>query len=81
MQREELKRLALSGLDYEIARLTALRDSLSPEGAKPAPRSIFSAEGPQEAAERPRRMMSASARKRIGEAQRKRWAALKKPAR
>ena len=52
----------LASIDTEIARLQKVRALLSSEGTKPT-------------AVRKRRKMSAAARKRIAEGQRKRWAA------
>jgi hypothetical protein len=56
----------LSEIDSEIARLSQVRELLtgSKSGAPPVPRK--------------RRTLSAAARKRIGDAQRRRWAAQKK---
>ena len=53
----------ISSIDSEIARLTQVRALLSTDGNKIAAAPV-----------RKRSMMSAAARKRIGAAQRKRWA-------
>jgi len=59
----------LSSIDSEIARLKQARALLAGiDREKSAP------------AIRPRRKLSAAARKRIGDAQRKRWAAVRKAA-
>jgi hypothetical protein len=59
----------LASIDSEIARLKQARALLAGiGGGKSAP------------AIRPRRKLSAAARKRIGDAQRKRWAAVRKAA-
>jgi hypothetical protein len=62
----------LSSIDAEIARLQQARALLAGIDAKPASEVAV----PKRA--RRKRTMSAEARKRIGEAQRKRWAAQKK---
>lgn len=56
----------LSEIDSEIARLSQVREILigSKNGSSPAPRK--------------RHIVSAAARKRIGDVQRKRWAAQKR---
>jgi hypothetical protein len=59
----------LSSIDAEIARLKQARALLAGiDGGKSA------------SAIKPKRKMSAAARKRIGDAQRKRWAAVRKSA-
>jgi hypothetical protein len=60
----------LSAIDVEIARLKQARALLSVEPAKKATNSTI----------RKKRGMSTEGRKRIAEAQRKRWAAQKKDA-
>jgi len=69
----------LSSIDAEISRLQQARDVLSSEGVgtrggKSAVRPSVNGKG------RHKRAMSAEARERIAEAQRKRWAAQKKAA-
>lgn len=54
----------LASIDFEIAQLQQVRALLSGEGTKKAATPIV----------RKRRKLSAAARKRIGDAQRKRWA-------
>jgi|KBSMisStaDraftv2_1062788.scaffolds.fasta_scaffold184403_4 hypothetical protein len=54
----------LAELDNEISRLQQVRSLLTQNGAKPA----------AEVVRRKRGTMSAGARKRIGDAQRRRWA-------
>ena len=54
----------LAEIDNEIARLQQVRSLLTQNGVKPAAKI----------AKRKRRTMSAAARKRIGDAQRARWA-------
>ena len=55
----------LSSIDFEISRLKQARALLSSDGAKNATAA---------APVRKRRTMSAAGRKKIGDAQRKRWA-------
>jgi hypothetical protein len=57
----------LSSIDSEIARLSQARELLSGSSTKDAVAPL-----------RKRRKLSAAARKRIGDAQRKRWATQKK---
>jgi hypothetical protein len=67
----------LATLDAEITRLQQARELLagtSASGRKTASRAKAAS------VTRPKRVMSAAARKRIAEAQRKRWAAQKKAA-
>jgi hypothetical protein len=54
----------LAELENEISRLQQVRSLLAQNGAKPATKVV----------KRKRRNMSAAARKRIGDAQRARWA-------
>jgi hypothetical protein len=54
----------LASIDSEIAQLTQARALLSTDGTKKAATPVV----------RKKRKMSAAARKRIGDAQRKRWA-------
>jgi hypothetical protein len=60
----------LASIDSEIAQLKHARAQLSGDGTK----------NPATVAAPKKRKMSAAARKRIGDAQRKRWAAQKKAA-
>ena len=62
----------LSSIDSEIARLQEARALLAGQDGHSAPRGRKPA--------KKRHTMSADARKRIGDAQRKRWAAQKKAA-
>jgi hypothetical protein len=66
----------LAQLDSEIARLTQVR-SLLASSAKSAPRFSGAKVGKVGATRRKKRVLSAEARKRIADAQRKRWAAQK----
>lgn len=59
----------LASIDSEIARLTKARALLAGIGG-----------GKSSPANKPKRKLSAAARKRIGDAQRKRWAAVRKAA-
>jgi len=61
-------------IDAEIARLTQVRALLSGTG-KPAAKAVTTSA--PKAPRRKKRVLSADARKRIAEAQRKRWAAQK----
>lgn len=66
----------LSQIDAEIARLTQVRTLLSGSGTTATKTATKAASAPK--AGRPKkRVLSAEARKRIAEAQRKRWAAQK----
>lgn len=72
----------LAQIDSEIARLTQVRALLSGTGttkaaAKAATKGTSKAESTPAAGPRKKRVLSADARKRIAEAQRKRWAAQK----
>lgn len=67
----------LSLIDAEIARLTQVRSMLSGIGKAPAkPASRNAKVAPAKKAKK-RRVLSPEARKRIADAQRKRWAAQK----
>jgi len=63
----------LSQIDAEIARLTEARSLLA--GMKPAARATANAEKKSAKKTGKKRVMSPEARKRIADAQRKRWAA------
>jgi len=65
----------LAEIDSEIARLTEVRSLLSPLN-KPTKTASASKPG-RKPGRKPRRTLSAEARKRIADAQRKRWAAQK----
>lgn len=65
----------LAQLDSEIARLIQVRSLLANSGKVSANLERKNAKGPQKA--RKKRVLSADARKRIADAQRKRWAAQK----
>jgi hypothetical protein len=68
----------LDEIDAEIARLHEVRKLLSGAEGKPGQKTASkSATAPSK---RPRRKMSAEARAKIAEAQKKRWAAAKKSA-
>jgi hypothetical protein len=65
----------IAQIDAEIAQLTQVRNLLTPKGAvsaKPAKSATTKLGRP-----RKRRVLSADARKRIADAQRRRWAAQK----
>ena len=65
-------------IDAEIARLTQARALLSNLGKAPSESSGAKAKtAPVKAAKKKKRVLSADARKRIADAQRKRWAAQK----
>lgn len=66
----------LAQIDAEIARLTKARALLSGSGATAAQAATKAASAPQ-ANRRKKHVLSAEARKRIAEAQHKRWAAQK----
>ena len=66
----------LAELDSEIARLTQVR-SLLASSAKSAPKVSAPKFGKVGKTRRKKRVLSAEARKRIADAQRKRWAAQK----
>jgi len=66
----------LAQLDAEIARLTQVR-SLLASSAKSASKFSLPKAGKKAATRRKKRVLSAEARKRIADAQRKRWAAQK----
>lgn len=67
----------LSSIDAEIARLQQARALLAGTGIRGG-KAVNSSQSTSKP--RRKRVMSAEARKRIGEAQRKRWAAQKKAA-
>lgn len=70
----------LAQIDSEIARLTQVRALLSGSGkpaTKTATKAATAAIVAPKAGRRKKRVLSADARKRIAEAQRKRWAAQK----
>ena len=66
----------LAQIDAEIARLTHVRSLLSGAG-KAAPTAAVKTVSEPKRQGRKRRVLSAEARKRIADAQRKRWAAQK----
>jgi hypothetical protein len=66
----------LAQLDSEIARLTQVRSLLS-NTAKTAPKFADAKVSKAPTKKRKKRVLSAEARKRIADAQRKRWAAQK----
>jgi hypothetical protein len=66
----------LAELDSEIARLTQVR-SLLASSAKSTPKFTAPKVGKAGTTRRKKRVLSAEARKRIADAQRKRWAAQK----
>lgn len=66
----------LAQIDAEIARLTQVRELLSGTGKAAAVAPAKEANAPKQR-RRKRRVLSAEARKRIADAQRKRWAAQK----
>jgi hypothetical protein len=66
----------LSQLDAEIARLTQVRTLLA-SSAKTTSKLALPKAGKAGAKRRKKRVLSADARKRIADAQRKRWAAQK----
>jgi len=61
----------ISSLDAEIKHLQQVRDLLTGHGSTT---SLHATSGTKPAPKRRKRQMSAEARKRIGDAQRKRWA-------
>ena len=65
----------LAEIDAEIARLTQVRSLLAGSRSISASRASNKTKGP--AKRRKKRVLSADARKRIADAQRKRWAAQK----
>ena len=70
----------LAEIDAEIARLTQARNLLATAGAGSSHAAV-SKRGPKPAANgRKKRVLSAEARKRIADAQRRRWAAQKSKA-
>ena len=67
----------LAQLDAEIARLTQVRSLLASSGKIPAKLTERKVSAGSAAKSRRKRVLSAEARKRIADAQRKRWAAQK----
>ncbi len=67
----------LAQIDAEIARLTQVRALLSGAGKNSGTAATKAATKTTSAPRRRKRVLSAEARKRIAEAQRKRWAAQK----
>ena len=65
----------IAQLDSEIARLTQVRSLLASSGKVAA--KFTESKAPKAAKKRKKRVLSADARKRIADAQRKRWAAQK----
>jgi hypothetical protein len=65
----------LAEIDAEIARLTQVRSLLAGSRSISSSRATTKTKGPIKS--RKRRVLSAEARKRIADAQRKRWAAQK----
>jgi myosin-crossreactive antigen len=65
----------LAQIDAEIAQLTKVRDLLATNGATSASTGKVSSAKPAKPGKR--RVLSAEARKRIADAQRRRWAAQK----
>ncbi len=67
------------GVDAEIARLQLVRKLLAGEsGPQEAQEEGSAAKSPKEKTGRVKRVLSAEAKERIAEGQRKRWAAVKK---
>jgi len=67
----------LAQIDSEIARLTQARALLASLGVAPTTSGRKAAKTSAKAKTRKRRVLSADARKRIADAQRKRWAAVR----
>ena len=67
----------LAQIDSEIARLTQARALLASLGSAPTTSGRKAAKTPAKAKTRKKRVLSADARKRIADAQRKRWAAVR----
>jgi hypothetical protein len=70
----------LATIDAEITRLQQARALLAGTSTAPSRRKAASKPSAPKKKAAPKRTMSAEARKRIGDAQRKRWAAQKKAA-
>lgn len=77
METTELKRLALQGLDLEIARLNTLRQELLRPGPGRKPGST-SQKPPTVKPAGKKRVLSAATRKRMSDLMKARWAAKKK---
>jgi hypothetical protein len=67
----------LAQIDSEIARLTQARALLASLGSAPTTSGRKAAKTSAKAKTRKKRVLSADARKRIADAQRKRWAAVR----
>jgi hypothetical protein len=67
----------LAQIDSEIARLTQARALLATLGNAPTASGRKAAKASAKAKPRKKRVLSADARKRIADAQRKRWAAVR----
>ena len=67
----------LAQIDSEIARLTQARALLASLGSAPTTSGRKAAKTSTKAKTRKKRFLSADARKRIADAQRKRWAAVR----
>jgi hypothetical protein len=67
----------LAQIDSEIARLTQARALLASLGSAPTTSGRKAAKTAAKAKTRKKRVLSADARKRIADAQRKRWAAVR----
>ena len=67
----------LAQIDSEIARLTQARALLATLGSAPTTSGRKAAKTSAKAKTRKKRVLSADARKRIADAQRKRWAAVR----
>ena len=67
----------LAQIDSEIARLSQARKLLANIGTTTPKAESKAKKAPAKAKPRKKRMLSAEARKKIADAQRKRWAALK----
>jgi hypothetical protein len=65
----------LAQIDSEIARLTQARKLLASLGTTPTPAGPKAKKAAAKAKPRKKRVLSAEARKKIADAQRKRWAA------
>ena len=70
----EILQAALIGYQVEIDRIDKLMADIRAQIGGRVPEASDSAFSPPEAEHRPRRKMSAAARKRIAAAQKKRWA-------
>jgi hypothetical protein len=67
----------LAQIDSEIARLTQARALLASLGSAPTTSGLKATKTSAKAKTRKKRVLSADARKRIADAQRKRWAAVR----